>query len=508
VTKILSTIKSDFSASVVVFFIAIPLCLGIAHASGVPLFSGIIAGVIGGVVVGILSGSQLGVSGPAAGLVAVVISSLAMLDNSWQAFLLCVVMAGLIQIVAGALGWGLIAYYFPSSVIKGMLSGIGLVIIIKQLPHALGFDLSLHSTTLAIELNHYDAISQLLEPIKHSNPGALLITILSFIVLLGWEQYLLPRYRIFKVLQGPLLVVILGIILNYCYQNQIIPFTLYTNQVVNLPIPEHIIDFFNLFVFPDFSQLTNVKIYQIAFVIALIASVETLLCVEATDKLDPHKRITPANRELIAQGVGNICSGLIGGLPITQVIVRSSANITFGAQTKMSTIFHGILILICVLIIPQILNMIPLAALAVILIMIGYKLTKPSIYVEMYKAGWEQFIPFIATILGIIFYSLLAGVAIGMTVGIFIIIRHNYRNSHHIIKDHENLHYHINLAEEVSFLNKGSILKELENLPANSTVLINAKQSKYIDYDVLEIIQNFAKTAKEKDINVILEGIS
>jgi len=507
VTNRLSSIKSDFSASVIVFFIAIPLCLGIAHASGAPLFSGIIAGIIGGIVVGAISGSQLGVSGPAAGLVAVVISSLALLDNSWQAFLLSVVVAGILQVIAGMIGWGLIAYYLPSSVIKGMLSGIGLVIIMTQIPYALGIESFIESTNFIVEANQLDAISSLLAPVKSINPAAFLISILGFFILLVWEQFLLPRYKIFKVLQGPLMVVVLGIILNFCYQEQIIPFTLQPNQMVNIPISNGVLGFFNLLVYPDFSQITNFRIYQIGFVIALIASIETLLCVEATDKLDPRKRVTPTSRELIAQGVGNICSGLIGGLPITQVIVRSSANITFGAQTKLSAILHGVLILICVFTIPHVLNLIPLAALAVILIMIGYKLTRPAIYVEMYEAGWEQFIPFITTVLGIIFYSLLAGVAIGMAVGIFIIIRHNYRNSHHIMKDHEKLHYRINLAEEVSFLNKGSILKELKNLPDNSTVLINAKKSKYIDYDVLEIINNFSKTAKDKNINVILEGI-
>lgn len=498
----LENLKFDLPAGIVVFFVAVPLCLGIALASGAPLFSGIVAGIIGGIVVGIASGSRLGVSGPAAGLSAVVLSSLALLGNSWEAFLLAVVLAGVLQVIAGMLGGGVIAYYFPSSVIKGMLTGIGIIIILKQMPLALG----LNGETKGIMVD--EGVSDIFTPFHHIlhsiHLGPTVITIGSLLLLVLYDKFLAARYKLCRIVQGPIVVVFLGILVTYLASKGLLPFVLAQNELVNIPVPSSTMDFLNQFYFPDFSQISNIEIYKIAIVIALIASIETLLCVEATDKLDPKKHVTPTDRELKAQGLGNIISGLLGGLPITQVIVRSGANITFGARTKMSAIFHGILLLLCVTTIPTLLNMIPLATLAAILFVVGYKLASPDLFVKMYRLGWEQFLPFITTILGIIFEDLLVGIAIGMTLAIFIILRNHYKNSH------ETFHYeedaqkkiHLTLAEEVSFLNKGSILREFRNIPYGAEVIIDFSRSKAIDHDVLEAIQNFIDSASSKKINV------
>lgn len=495
-------LKSDIPSGIVVFFVAVPLCLGIALASGAPLFSGIVAGIIGGIFVGMASGSRLGVSGPAAGLSALVLTSLATLGNSWEAFLLAVVIAGVLQIIAGMLGGGIIAYYFPSSVIKGMLTGIGIIIIIKQIPLALG----LNGETKGIMVDQ--GINQLFTPFHHIlksiHIGPTLITLGSLMVLVLYDKLLATRYKICRILQAPIIVVFLGILVTWLSSQGMLPFLLAPNELVNIPVPSSTADFLNQFYFPDFSQITNIEIYKIAIVIALIASLETLLCVEATDKLDPKKHVTPTDRELQAQGLGNILSGLMGGLPITQVIVRSSANITFGAKTKLSAIVHGILLLLCVTTIPTLLNMIPLATLAAILFVVGYKLAEPIIFVRMYRLGWEQFLPFMATILGIIFEDLLVGIAIGMTLAIFIILRDHYKNSHEIFhyEEDEKKKIHLTLADQVSFLNKGSILREFKNIPYGANVIIDFSRSKVIDNDVREAIQNFIDSAKSKKITV------
>ncbi len=500
--RLRENLKFDIPAGIVVFFVAVPLCLGIALASGAPLFSGIVAGIIGGVVVGIASGSRLGVSGPAAGLSAVVLTSLATLGNSWETFLLAVMLAGMLQVLAGMLGGGIIAYYFPSSVIKGMLTGIGIIIILKQLPLALGLNGAAKGIMIDEGSNH------LFTPFQHIlhsiHLGPTLITIGSLILLITYDKFLAARYKICRIIQAPIMVVFLGVLVTWLGNQGALPFVLAQNELVNIPVPSSTMDFLSQFHFPDFSQITNIKVYKIAIVIALIASIETLLSVEATDKLDPKKHVTPTDRELKAQGLGNIISGLIGGLPITQVIVRSSANITFGAKTKVSAIFHGLLLLLCVATIPRLLNMIPLATLAAILFVVGYKLAQPIIFVRMYRLGWEQFLPFIITILGIIFEDLLVGIAIGMTLAIFIILRNHYKNSHETFhyEEDEQKKIHLTLAEEVSFLNKGSILREFRNIPDGSEIIIDFSRSKVIDQDVLEAIQNFIDSAKSKKINV------
>lgn len=498
----------DLPASIVVFFVALPLCLGIALASGAPLFAGIIAGIVGGIVVGAASGSPLGVSGPAAGLTVIVFGAIATL-GSWHAFLVAVVLAGLLQLLMGYLRLGLIAYYFPTSVIKGMLTGIGIIIILKQIPHALGYDKDYEGDLSFQSSEHENTLTGLANALDYVTPGALLISGVSLLLLVLWETVLMKKHRIFELIQAPVVVVLLGIVFNQLYQAGVLPFTLSEDQVVRIPVAPTLVEFFGQFTFPDFSHLSNPQVYVTAGVLALIASLETLLCVEATDKLDPYKRITPTNRELKAQGLGNLVSGLIGGLPVTQVIVRSSTNITFGGRTKMSTILHGCFLLASALLIPQVLNMIPLATLAAILFIVGFKLAKPSLFKAMYKLGWNQFIPFMATVLGIVFTDLLTGIAIGMAVAIYYILRGHFQNPYVCEFDKSNGQRicKIILAEEVSFLNKGSILQTLNRLPPNVNLVIDGSNSKVIDHDVIEVIRDFTINAKNRNIGVEVVGL-
>lgn len=500
-------IKNDLPASIVVFFVALPLCLGIALASGAPLFSGIISGIIGGIVVGMASGSRLGVSGPAAGLAVIVLSAINVtFGGSYETFLLAVVLSGVIQLILGFVKAGFIGYFFPSSVIKGMLTGIGLLIILKQIPHALGWDKDIEGDDAFLQSDGDNTFSAIGKAFEFVTPGAVLIAIVSVAILILWDKVLSKKHKIFQLLQGPIVVVILGILINYCFQNGILNFSLGEDQVVRLPVPDSIAGFFGQFTFPDFSAFSNPNVYTIAFVIAIVGSLETLLSVEATDKLDPVKGITPTNRELKAQGLGNILSGLIGGIPITQVIVRSSANITFGAKTKTSAILHGVFLLISAIFIAGLLNMIPLASLAAILLMVGYKLAKPSLFIQMYKLGWEQFIPFTATVLAILATDLLKGITVGLFFGIFYTLRHSYRNSHYMkdVVTTEEGHevHHLVLAEEVSFFNKASVIKALDAIPKNSKVIIDCSNSKSIAHDVVELIQEYKTNAQTKKIMV------
>ena len=498
-------IKSDLPASIVVFFVALPLCLGIALASGAPLFSGIIAGIVGGIVVGMASGSPLGVSGPAAGLAVIVFGAISTL-GSWEAFLTALVIAGIIQLALGFFKAGFIAYFFPTSVIKGMLTGIGLLIILKQIPHALGYDFEFEGSESFFLDDGENTFSVIMKAWDLLTPGALLISAVSLALLVLWDKVLSKKHRIFQLLQGPIVVVLLGIVFTYLFQNRILNFTLSPDQIVTLPVATSVAAFFGQFTFPDFSQLSNIEVYKIGAVMAIVASLETLLCVEATDKLDPYKRVTPTNRELKAQGLGNLISGLIGGLPVTQVVVRSSANISFGAKTKLSAILHGFFLLISVVTISSLLNMIPLASLAAVLIMVGYKLATPSLFKKMYALGWEQFVPFVTTIAVMLFTDLLTGIAVGMVMGLLFTLHHSYRNSHYM-KDTQTMNngvsvHHIVLAEEVSFFNKASIIQVLEAIPSNSKVVIDCSQSKSIAYDVAEFIRDYQLHAKLKNIEV------
>jgi len=500
-----NAIKTDLPASIIVFFVALPLCLGIALASGAPLFSGIIAGIIGGIVVGIASGSALGVSGPAAGLAVIVFAAIESL-GSWEAFLLAVMLAGVIQFVMGTIKAGFIAYFFPSSVIKGMLTGIGLSILLKQIPHALGYDRDEEGDLSFAQIDGENTFTSIISALEYFSPGAILISAISLPLLILWNTVLIHKHRLFQIIQGPVVVVILGILINLAYQGQLVNFELSADHVVNIPVPENLSGFLNQFTLPDFSLIGNIEIWKIALTMAIIASLETLLCVEATDKLDPDKRITPTNRELKAQGLGNILSGLIGGLPITQVIVRSSANIAFGAKTKLSSILHGVFLLLSVITIAPILNKVPLASLATILMVVGYKLAKPSLFKQMYQLGSEQFIPFIATALGILLSDLLIGISIGLFLGVFHTLYHSYCNSHYMkdtVTSESGVEtHHLVLAEEVSFFNKASILNTLNNIPKNSRVIIDCSHTKSMSYDVVEIIKNYEHHAKTQNITI------
>ena len=497
-------LKNDIPASIVVFFVALPLCLGIALASGAPLFSGLIAGIIGGIIVGSLSGSQIGVSGPAAGLAAIVLTSIGTLGG-FQNFLLAVVLGGVIQIIFGLLKAGVIGYYFPSSVIKGMLTGIGIIIILKQIPHFFGYDAIPEGNFAFNQMDGENTFSEIGVMISNISLGPTIIAFAALFIMILWNNVLVHKAKVFKLIQGPLVAVVLGII--YYNFTKGSSWGIAENHLVSVPVPENFSSFLGQFSFPNFSQITNPAIWVTAFTIALVASLETLLCVEATDKLDPEKRVTPTNRELLAQGTGNILSGLIGGLPITQVIVRSSANIQSGAKSSKSAIIHGFFLLISVMLIPNLLNMIPLSVLAAILLIVGYKLAKPALFAVMYKQGWMQFVPFMVTILGIIFTDLLLGIGLGLAVGIVIILFKSYQNSHflHIVDKSNGKHkIMMTLAEEVTFFNKGAILKELDSLPKDSYLELDVRKTRFLDNDIVEILENFAIQAKNKNIDIKL----
>lgn len=498
-------IKNDFPASIVVFFVALPLCLGIALASGAPLFSGVIAGIIGGTVVGALSGSKIGVSGPAAGLAAIVLTAIGTLGG-YENFLVAVVLGGIIQLVFGLLKAGIIGYYFPSSVIKGMLTGIGIIIILKQIPHFFGYDAEPEGADSFIEASGENTFSAILNIFDNITIGSMIIGFVGLAILLLWDKVLSKKGKIFKLIQGPLVTVVVGIIYFVATQGSE-TFSIQASHLVSVPIPDNVASFLEQFTFPNFNAITNPEVWVTAFTIALVASLETLLCVEATDKLDPHKNVTPTNRELLAQGTGNILSGLVGGLPVTQVIVRSSANIQSGGRTKMSAIIHGLLLLISVILIPNLLNKIPLSVLAAILLVVGYKLAKPALFKQMYTLGWKQFVPFIITVLGIVFTDLLTGISLGLAVGVVVILIKSYQNSHFLhIEDKSNgLHkIKMTLAEEVTFFNKGAILKELDSLPKDTQLELDVTKTRYLDNDIIEILEDFAYKAKERNINIKL----
>ncbi len=501
-------LKNDLPASIVVFFVALPLCLGIALASGAPLFSGLIAGIVGGILVGVLSGSQIGVSGPAAGLAAIVLAAIASLG--YEPFLVAVVLGGVIQLIFGFLKLGIIGYYFPSSVIKGMLTGIGIIIILKQIPYFFGFDKDPEGDFAFFQIDGENTFSEIFNTISgiisgNFTLGATIIAIIAMGILILWSNVLSKKGKIFQLVQGPLVAVIAGIIF-YVLTKDSSTLGLTEEHLVAVPVPDGIDSFLGQFSFPDFSAIGNPEIWVTAFTIALVASLETLLCVEATDKLDPQKRVTPTNRELLAQGSGNIVSGLIGGIPITQVIVRSSANIQSGGKTKTSAIVHGFFLLISVMLIPTLLNKIPLSVLAAVLFIVGYKLAKPQLFKTMWNLGWKQFLPFIVTVLVIVFKDLLWGIGIGLAVGIVVILIKSYQNSHflHMEENEAGNKVKMTLAEEVTFFNKGAILKELDGLPENSSLELDVRKTRYLDNDIIEILEDFSEKARNRNINIKL----
>jgi MFS superfamily sulfate permease-like transporter len=485
----------------------LPLCLGIALASGAPLFAGIISGVIGGIVVGFLSSSHLSVSGPAAGLTAIILVAISSLGD-YSVFLMAVVIAGMIQLILGFAKSGTISNYFPSNVIEGMLTAIGIIIILKQIPHAIGYDKDNEGDFFFIEKNTgHNTFSGIIDAINFSHPGAAIVCLVSIAILVSFNK--INFLKNIKIIPGALVVVISGILMNEVFRHFLPDFLIGSEHLVSLPIPGSIEEFLGQFSFPSFESILRPDVWIVGVTIAIVASIETLLCIEASDRLDPLKRFTNTNTELIAQGAGNILSGLIGGIPMTSVIVRTSANINSGAKTKISTIAHGILLLLSVLIIPGLLNKIPLASLAAVLIMIGLKLASPKVFKHMWDSGKYQFIPFLITVLAVVFTDLLKGVGIGLIVSIFFILRANLKLAYFFKREkyHEGDVITMKLAQEVSFLNKAAIKQTLNHLPENSKLLIDASDTFYIDHDVLQLIREFRDIgSKEKDIQVNLKG--
>jgi MFS superfamily sulfate permease-like transporter len=497
-TDLVKNLKYDLPASLTVFLVALPLCLGIALASGAPMFSGLIAGVVGGVVVGFFSGSNLSVSGPAAGLTTIVLSSIQEL-NSFQVFLAAVVMAGFLQLILGYLKAGTIGHFFPSAVIKGMLAAIGLILILKQIPHALGYDRDFEGDESFFQDDGENTFTEIIASFDYMSTGAIAISAVSFVILLLWDKLPLKKLGPLQFIPPSLLVVITGIVINQLFILYAPDVAIQQEHLVSVSLGE------TSFQFPDWSGLSNPQIYVVAVTIALVASLESLLSIEATDKLDPYKHITPLNRELKAQGIGNMVSGLLGGLPVTAVIVRSSANVTAGARTKVSTIVHGILLATAVISIPSLLNMIPLSCLAAILITIGYKLASPTQFKKLFKQGYDQFIPFVVTILAILFSNLLLGIGIGICVGLLFVLKTNYQQDITIVNDGDN--YLLKLTKDVSFLNKAILRKTLQSIPENSYVLIDGSQAQFVDHDIIDTLEDFVSSAPNRNIDVEVKKI-
>jgi MFS superfamily sulfate permease-like transporter len=496
----LASLVSDFPSSVVVFLVALPLCLGIALGSNAPLFSGIIAGIAGGLVVGAFSGSQLSVSGPAAGLTAIVAVAIGKLPN-FEAFLLAVVIAGIFQIVLGYLKAGVLGDYVPSAVIKAMLAAIGVILILKQLPHLVGYNADFEGDETFAQPDGSNTFSGIFKSLNYFLPMAILIGLISLGIQIFWDKVLVKKAKVFRLVPAPLIVVLVAVAINQYLisSGKGLP----AHSMVTIPVADSVPGFFSFFMFPDFSQWNNFSVWTTAITIAIVASLETLLNIEAADELDPFQRVTPTNRELKAQGIGNLVSGLLGGLPVTSVIVRTSANVNAGAKSKMSTILHGLLLLLCVAFIPNLLNLIPLPALAAVLIYTGFKLAKPAIFKEFWKKGYDQFVPFIVTILAILLTDLLIGILIGCFVGLFFVMRSNFKSAVFVVNDNDRFLFR--LRKDVSFLNKPIIKQKLEEVPENAFVLIDTTRADFLDRDVVEVIDDFMKHAHLKNIRVELK---
>jgi MFS superfamily sulfate permease-like transporter len=501
-------LKSDIKSGLVVFLVALPLCLGIALASGAPLFSGVISGIIGGLVVGVLSNSQLSVSGPAAGLTAIVLAAIASL-GSFEAFLLAGFLAGIIQLILGFVKAGVISNYLPSNVIEGMLAAIGIIIILSQIPHAVGYDEMHEGDYFFINpAGEHQIFTTLANTVNFIHPGAVIVALVSLTILIAFIK--VPFLKKIKSIPGALVAVLAGITINETFKFTGSSLAIHEDHLVRLPVPESIGMFWEQFSLPDFAQIGNMKVWIVALTIAAVASIETLLCIEAADKLDPLKRYTNTNTELKAQGVGNMISCLIGGIPMTSVIVRTSANIDSGGKTRIATISHAAFLLFAVVAIPSLLNKIPLASLAAVLLVIGFKLASPRIFVHMWHNSKKfQFIPFIVTVVSIVFTDLLIGVGIGLAVSIYFILRGNLKLAYFFKKDKhtDGETIQMELAQEVSFLNKAAIKQTFNHLPENSKFVIDASNTVYIDHDVLQLIKDFVTHgSKDKNVRVELVG--
>ena len=497
--------RADLLPGMVVFLVALPLCLGIAVASGAPPFAGIISGIIGGIVVGALSNSNVSVTGPAAGLIAIILTAVTTLG--YESFLAAVVVAGAIQLTLGFAKAGGISSYFPTSVIEGMLVAIGIIIIKKELPHAIGYDMEHEGDFFSYQMLKVDEgfFGELIHSFNFAHSGAIIVAIVSLAILIAFNK--VPALKKIKALPGALVAVVAGILMNAVFEAFQPSLTIANEHLVKLPVASSVGEFINQFSSPNFSGFTKPQVWITGITIAIVASIETLLCLEAGDKMDPYKRYSDANTELKAQGIGNILSGLIGGLPMTSVIVRTTANINAGAKTKFSAIVHGLMLLLTVILIPGILNMIPMASLAAILLMIGWKLASPKVFKHMWQSGLQQFIPFIITVIAVVFTDLLKGVGIGLVVSVFYILKGNMQLAYRFSKNkyHEGETIHIDLAQEVSFLNKAALKQTLSDLPSNSKVVIDAGNTVYIDFDILQLIRDFTQFgAVERNIKLEL----
>ncbi len=496
--------RADVPASVVVFLVAVPLCLGIALASGAPLFSGIIAGIVGGLVVGAVSQSQLMVSGPAAGLTAIVVSAITTL-GSFRLFLVSVVLAGVLQVVLGIVGAGVIGYVFPMAVIKGMLAAIGIILILKQIPHAFGYDADFQGDEAFVQANSETTFSSLGTAFERIHPGAITLSVLSLVVLVLWDR---PAMKRFKLMPGPLIVVVLSTVLNAVFANGFPSLQLSGDHLVTLPVASSMQEFANLFVFPDWSGIGNSQVWFIALTIGIVASLESLLSLSATNRIDPYRREPSTNRELVAQGIGNSVSGLIGGLPVTGVIVRSSANVDAGAKTKASAIMHGALLLGAAALIPAVLNLVPIAPLAAILLYTGFKLAHPRLLKHAWSQGVYQFIPFVITVVAILLTDLLVGIGIGLAIGLFFVLLEHLKSPCFTIVSPKGANLtRLRLNENVTFLNKASLATTLEGMPEGSRIEVDGRGAKRIDHDVLELLREFEETARLRRIDLRLVGI-
>ncbi|MCI0667191.1 MAG: carbonic anhydrase, partial [Methylococcaceae bacterium] len=495
---------SDFAAAFVVFLVAVPLCLGIALASGAPLVSGLIAGIVGGIVVGTLSGSAFGISGPAAGLAVIVLGAIN--DLGFKAFLLATVLAGCLQFVLGICRAGVIGTYFPSAVISGMLSGIGIILFLKQIPHALGYDLDYLGDLSFVQKDSHTTFSELWHMTEFIAPGALIISITSLAILIVWERSRIKGSRIAQLVHGAVIAVPAGTCINLYFSSVAPDLALTGKQLVSIPISQNPMDLFGHTEFPDFSRLNDLQVYFTAVILAVVASVESLLSVDGTDKLDPTKRNTPKNRELCAQGAGNICSGLLGGLPVAQVILRSSINLQAGATTKAAAVLQGLLILGAVLVFARFINLIPLASLAAVLLVVAYRLAAPGQFRQMYNTGKYHFIPFIVTVFGLVLTDLFTGITIGLVAALFFILLEHHKSSFVLHTEQERNKSILHLMHHVSFLNKAEIAELLKKIPRNSELVLDATQCSFLDFDVYELIDNFKTEARRKNIILRLEN--
>ncbi|MFT5821476.1 MAG: MFS superfamily sulfate permease-like transporter [Crocinitomix sp.] len=511
-------LKFDLASGLVVFFVALPLCLGISLAStsysgqegladfGGVIFPGIIAGVIGGIIVGFFSGSRYGVSGPAAGLITIIAAAIVSLggfeNGGYEKFALAVMLAGVLQIIFGFLKGGFIAYYIPFSVIKGMLAGIGITIFLKELPHFFGYDSDVEGDLEFFQRDGENTFSELWKMTDNVHWGATLIAIVSLLILILWGSKKIKASKVLNMIPGPLLAIVISILLVTLFAS--IPSLLIESEhLVSVPTPSNFEEFKGQLMFPDFSAITDYKVYSIALVIAIVASIESLLCVEATDKMDPHKGRTPMNKELKAQGIGNVISGLIGGLPITQVIVRSSANMSAGAKSKNSAIIHGVFLLVFVIAIPGVLNMIPRATLAAILLLIGYKLASPVAIKSMIRSGWNQYVPFFVTIIVMLFTDLLVGVGSGLIVAFLIILYRNYKTAYFIDPNQKKDEpIRLTLSQHATFLNKANIMQTFDDIADGNDVIIDLSQNIDIDYDIIEAIKDFRESCVDRNIKL------